>query len=292
MSLPEVLVVSSHVVRGSVGSRAGFALERLGHRTWAVPTVILPWHPGHGRGHRIVPSEADFSALVDDLCRAPWLAKVGAIMTGYLGAATQAEPIARLVGALKAANPAALAVIDPVLGDDGSIYVPDAVVAAQRDLLMPLSDLSTPNIFELGLLTGLPVGSMAEIVSAARALSAGTVVVTSVPAVMRGKIASVAVTGTDVFVAEHQQVPGAQSGTGDLFAAGLVSRLLTGVSLEKAIAAAAATTFEVVARTVRSGDDELSLAAEQTSIAHPTAMVDVRRWAVPRAPGAKTAAPS
>jgi hypothetical protein len=45
-----VIVVSSHVARGSVGNRAAvFALETLGFPIWAVPTVILPWHPGHGR---------------------------------------------------------------------------------------------------------------------------------------------------------------------------------------------------------------------------------------------------
>ncbi len=47
-----ILVISSHVVRGGVGNRAAvFALETLGHPVWALPTVILPWHPGHGRFH-------------------------------------------------------------------------------------------------------------------------------------------------------------------------------------------------------------------------------------------------
>ncbi|BBE73480.1 pyridoxal kinase [Oharaeibacter diazotrophicus] len=284
MSLPEVLVVSSHVVRGSVGSRAGFALERLGHRTWTLPTVVLPWHPGHGRAHRLVPAAADFAALCDDLCRAPWLGRIGAVMTGYLGAADQAEPLARLIRAVKAANPAALAVIDPVSGDDGATYVPADVVLANRDVLMPLSDLTTPNYFELALLTGRKVETMADVVEAARALSTGTVVVTSVPAMMRGKIATVAVTADDVLVAENQRVPGAHAGTGDLFAATLVSRLLSGAGMEAALAGAAATTFEMVARTVKADADELLLAEEQAAIQRPTAMVDVRRWAAPRRP--------
>ena len=49
-----IIVISSHVVRGTVGNRAAvFALETLGHPVWAVPTVILPWHPGHGPSRRI-----------------------------------------------------------------------------------------------------------------------------------------------------------------------------------------------------------------------------------------------
>jgi pyridoxine kinase len=52
---PGILVISSHVVRGSVGNRAAvFALESLGFPVWAVPTVTLAWHPGQGTAMRIV----------------------------------------------------------------------------------------------------------------------------------------------------------------------------------------------------------------------------------------------
>jgi pyridoxine kinase len=58
---PAVIVISSHVVRGSVGNRAAvFALETLGYPVWALPTVILPWHPGHSRATRIVPGWKHF----------------------------------------------------------------------------------------------------------------------------------------------------------------------------------------------------------------------------------------
>ena len=54
---PPVIVLNSHVARGAVGGRAAvFALERLGYPVIAVPTVIHPIHPGHGRGTRIVTS--------------------------------------------------------------------------------------------------------------------------------------------------------------------------------------------------------------------------------------------
>ena len=95
-----VIVVSSHVARGTVGNRAAvFALETLGHPVWAVPTVVLPWHPGHGRATRIVPPSDQFAALMDDLARAPWLGEVGAVLSGYLGDAEQAGAVAHLVGA-------------------------------------------------------------------------------------------------------------------------------------------------------------------------------------------------
>ena len=62
-----VIVISSHVMRGSVGNRAAvFALETLGHQVWALPTIVLPWHPGHGRSTRLTFAEADFEAAIDD----------------------------------------------------------------------------------------------------------------------------------------------------------------------------------------------------------------------------------
>ncbi len=279
-----MLVISSHVVRGSVGARAAFALERLGHRVWSLPTVILPWHPGHGQAHRSVPSAEDFAALCRDLSAAPWIGELGAVMTGYLGNAAQADAIAGLIQALKAANPRLLTLVDPVMGDAAGLYVKPEVAEAHRDRLLPLADLTTPNRFELAHLTGRETDTMAGLVDAARALGPARVVVTSAPAMMRGKIASALVTATDVLVAENTEISGAPSGTGDLFAALLVSRLLTGASDEQALAGAAAGTFEIVARTVKRGGDELELTAEQTAIVRASAMVDVRRWAAQRPP--------
>ncbi|MCP4072752.1 MAG: pyridoxal kinase, partial [Hyphomicrobiales bacterium] len=80
-----VLVVSSHVVRGTIGNRAiAFALEALGHPVWALPTVTLPWHPGHGTGTRIIPDEKDFIRLCDDLANAPWIDEIAAVITGFM----------------------------------------------------------------------------------------------------------------------------------------------------------------------------------------------------------------
>src|SRR5688572_2097374 len=100
-----VVVISSHVARGSVGNRAMvFALERLGFTVWAVPTVLLPHHPGHGRAERIVPDDGSFTALLSQMAggRAGGIA---GIVSGYLGSPGQADAVASLVGAVKAERP-------------------------------------------------------------------------------------------------------------------------------------------------------------------------------------------
>jgi pyridoxine kinase len=276
MTKAAVLVISSLVARGSVGSRAAFALERLGHRVWLMPTVLLPWHPGHGRAHRhALPDEA-FADLAADLGRAPWLGEIGAVITGYFASPGQVATAATLVDAVKAASPSALHVADPVIGDDGGLYVPDAVAVAQRDAMMTRADVATPNRFELGWLAGKPVDDIAGIAAAARALGPKRVAVTSAPALMAGKIAAALVSEHDMVLAETARLDGVPNGTGDLFTALLTARLLAGENDADALAGAAAATFEVIVRSLRAGADELALAAEQDSLVRPMAMADVR----------------
>lgn len=40
-------------------------------------------------------------------------------------------------------------VCDPVMGDDGKMYVPEECLPIYRDLLIPLADIITPNQFEV-----------------------------------------------------------------------------------------------------------------------------------------------
>ncbi len=87
---PAVIVATSQVVRGAVGGRSTlFALERLGFRVWHLPTILLGWNPKYGPSTRVIPDEASFAGMVDDLIGSRWLGDVGAVLTGYLGAAHQ-----------------------------------------------------------------------------------------------------------------------------------------------------------------------------------------------------------
>jgi len=273
-----VIVISSHVARGTVGNRAAvFALEALGLPVWAVPTVILPWHPGHGRATRIVPPAAEFSALLGDLAQAPWLGEVGAVLSGYLGAPEQAAAVARLVGAVRARNRQARYLCDPVIGDAGGLYVPEATAAAIRDLLVPLADIATPNRFELEWLAGERLADNGAVARAALRLGPPTMLVTSAHALMAGSIGNLLVTAREAVLAEHRAVPDAPHGTGDLISALFLGRLLGGQGEGKALQAATAAVFEVLARAVKRGADELMLETDTQSLTHPMAMVQTRR---------------
>ncbi|MDR6755815.1 pyridoxine kinase [Mycoplana sp. BE70] len=279
-----ILVISSHVVRGTVGNRAAvFALESLGHPVWAVPTVILPWHPGHGRATRVVIGAGEFDALVDDLIGAPWRGEIKAVLSGYIGEAAQASSIARLVRALRAENPEIVYLCDPVCGDEGGLYVPLATAEAIRDELLPLASIATPNRFELAWLAGAPLETNAAIMDAALSLGPSRMLVTSAVAMMAGSTGNLYLSGRTALLAEHRQVPNPPNGTGDLVAAVFLSRLLEGLSEERALQLATASVFEIVARSAKRGADELTLEQDAASLATPMAMVQMRRLVHPAA---------
>lgn len=278
LNASSVLVISSHVVRGTIGNRAAvFALETLGFPVWAVPTVVLPWHPGHGPAGRIVPSPEEFATLIDDLKRAAWLGEVGAILTGYLGHPEQAQVIADLVETVKLKNPNAIYLCDPVIGDQSGLYVPEATASGIRDHLLPLADITTPNRFELEWLTGVSLEDNQALMEAALDVGPATVVVTSAFPLMKGSIGNIMVTPSSALMAEHRCVSGPTNGLGDLTAALILARKLSGLSEEKILQSTTAAVFEVMARAAKRGADELMLAADAASLATPMAMVQTRR---------------
>lgn len=273
-----ILVVSSTVVRGAVGGRgAAFALERLGHPVWSVQTVTLPWHPGHGRAGRIIPDEAAFATLIDDLVRAPWLGEIGAILTGYMGAASQPAAVARLVDAVKAARPDALYLCDPVMGDGGKLYVPEATASAIRDHLVPRADILTPNPTELGFLTGDLALAPEALMDAVARLAAPRIAVTSA-AGTEGEITTLLVSrnGGATLRASHAAIHGrVPNGTGDLFAALFLARLIEGESDAEALRLATAAVADAIDAATRLGVDELPLAAIQDRLLAPRTPVRV-----------------
>jgi pyridoxine kinase len=277
-----VIVVSSHVARGSVGNRAAvFALETLGYPVWAVPTVILPWHPGHSRATRIVPEPEQFAALMKDLEQAPWLGEVAGVLSGYLGNAEQAHAVASLVQAVRAKNPRATYICDPVMGDAGGLYVAEPLARALRDVLVPIADIATPNRYELEWMAGAKLDDMRSVIAAANEAGPATMLVTSAPAMIAGGIGNLLLTPSAALLAEHRIIERPPNGLGDLTAAVFLARLLDGQPAAKALQSTTAAVYEILARTAKRGGDELQLETDAQSLSHPMAMVQLRHLTHP-----------
>ncbi|MEE9376377.1 MAG: pyridoxal kinase [Rhizobiaceae bacterium] len=280
---PAIIVISSHVVRGSVGNRAaGFALEVLGYPVWLVPTVTLPWHPGQGAAERIVPPANEFASLLDNLANSPRLPEVGAVLSGYLGAADQVIAVAKLVDAVKAKNRPAIFTLDPVLGDapeggTGRLYVPKEQAQEMKQLLVPRADIITPNPFEMGWLAGCNTPSNNEdLLKAAKTLGVKTVLATSASAMMRGNIANLLLHDGKAHLAEHRAVEGPLNGVGDLAAALMLGNYLQGKDATRALKKTSASLCEVMMHAARSGNDELPLESSTGALIQPKMPVEMR----------------
>ncbi|SNY90647.1 pyridoxine kinase [Cohaesibacter sp. ES.047] len=278
-----VLVISSHVMTGAVGNRAtAFALERLGHPVWEVPTVIMPWHPGHGPSTRQHIDPALFAQGLEDLGNHPDFADLGAILTGYMGSVEQVEATATLIDKLKAANPNALYVCDPVMGEENGLYIPQPIAEAIRELLIPRADIITPNRFEFNWLTGSVEANNDGLAKQAEALGRDTTLITSAFALMRNAMANLLVRKSDgdkassVLMCEHPAIPNPPSGTGDLIAALFLAGKLAGRSDEQALKKASSAILEVVSRSARNGYRDLEVARFSDRFCQPMAMVHMR----------------
>lgn len=284
-----IIVISSHVARGSVGNRAAvFALEVLGHPVWAVPTLILPFHPGHGHATRIVPPAEQFESLLNDLVNSRWIEEVGAVLTGYMASPDQAIATARFIEQIRSKSPDLIHACDPVMGDrpknadenhPGSLYISKETATAIRDHLIPGADIITPNQFELSWLTGRTVETHQDARDAADTFASKKVLVTSMPGFMRGNIGNLLISKGQAVFAEHRELDNPPNGPGDLTAALFLSHIINAIEDGKALQQTTASVFEIVAGAAKRGADELMLESDAGSITRPMAMVQTRNLA-------------
>jgi len=270
-----VLSLQSEVVRGHVGnSVARFALQRLGLDVWAVPTVLLSNHPGHGRFRGEATSSAALSALIDGLDAHGWLARCSGVISGYLGAADQARVVADAVRRVKAQNRTAIYLCDPVFGDDNGAYARPGVAEAMARELVPLADIVTPNRFELSSLTSRKIESAVDAVAAARALGKAETVVTSVP-FEGGRIGTVAATRDGAWTVTAPRIERVPNGSGDLLAALYLAARLQGRDAAAALTAACSAVDGVLRASADA--DELRLVAAQAELAAPARVLTAER---------------
>jgi pyridoxine kinase len=276
-SAHSVISISSQVMRGSVGNRAAvFALETLGNPVWSVPTIVMPWHPGHGPSTRLRFDDAAFAAAMDDLSKARWRGEVKGILTGYFGSAAQVHAVAELIQSLRADDPDLIFVCDPVIGDNGGLYVAKEVAEAIQQQLIPLATIATPNRYELGWMVGRELATNNDIMAGAIELGPRQMMVTSAEPMMAGGTGNLYIDQKSALLAEHRAIENAPNGLGDLFAALTLARMLQGHGAEKVLQLATASVFEILARTMKRGANELTLETDASSLATPMAMAMVQ----------------
>lgn len=81
------------------------------------------------------------------------------LLTGYIGSVSFLDTILKVVGKLRSINPKLTYVCDPVMGDEGKLYVPQELVSVYREKVIPVASMLTPNQFEAEQLSGLRIAS-------------------------------------------------------------------------------------------------------------------------------------
>jgi pyridoxine kinase len=277
-----ILSIQSHVAYGHVGNSAAvFALQRLGIEVWPVMTVQLSNHTGYPswRGRAF---EADHIAeVVAGLDEMGLLADCEAVLTGYLGSAAIGEAVCEAVARVRHANPGAVHLCDPVMGDRGrGLFVPEAVAAFVAAQAVPSAQIVTPNLFELERLTGRAVEDPEGALEAARSvldLGPDIVLVTSVrfPERHEEEVALIAVTRDAAWrvTTPWLELAPPVNGAGDALAAlflGLYLKAVPGPArVPDALAGAAAAIFALIEATRQSGTRELALIAAQDALVNP-----------------------
>ncbi len=278
--MAKVLSISSQVVYGHVGnSAAAFVLQRMGHGVLPVPTVLLSNRPGYKAiaGERTDPERLD--AMLKAAMANGWLAGVDAVLTGYIPSPGHALFCASWIAKIKALNPKAIYLCDPVIGDEpAGVYVDEAAAIAIRDTLLPLAGIVMPNAFELGWLSGRPIPDAASAILAARSLGRPAVVVTSAPGDRPETIANILVEAGEAVATQSPRRIVKAHGTGDFLASIFLAHRLNGLEPSLALRAAAAAMDCVLDRS--EGRGELAIVETQD------------RWAASGPPLAALAAAS
>jgi pyridoxine kinase len=173
-----VLCISSQTVYGPVGNSAAVpAFQAMGHEVMALPTVVLSNHPGHGKPVGQATPAPLLGDMLDALSSVEAFENLDAVLTGYFASAAQVIAVAGKIVSLAKQNQDLHVLVDPVIGDHGALYVAKDVAEAMRDHLLPLATITTPNLFELGWLSG-----ETDVGVAVKKLNVAETIVTSIPA--------------------------------------------------------------------------------------------------------------
>lgn len=158
---PRVLSIQSHVVSGYVGNKSAvFPLQILGFEVDMINSVQFSNHTGypHFKGHIL--DSGQLGQLIEGLELNNLHSKYSHLLTGYIGSTSFLEKVSETVKLLKSSNRSLTYVCDPVMGDEGKLYVTPDLLPIYQNTILPLADIVTPNQFEAELLTGVKITNL------------------------------------------------------------------------------------------------------------------------------------
>mmetsp|Transcript_13001 Transcript_13001/g.26555 ORF Transcript_13001/g.26555 Transcript_13001/m.26555 type:complete len:307 (+) Transcript_13001:133-1053(+) len=287
-----VLSIQSHVVHGYVGNKsATFPLQLLGFDVDPVNSVQFSNHTGYPAGFKGTVMDGDgllslMSGLTSNSLLTP---STTHLLTGYIGSVSFLNAVIDTYEKAKELTGGKIKyVCDPVMGDEGKMYVSEELLGVYKTRVIKLAYMVTPNAYEAQLLTSLPLTDLSTAKAAINALhdlGPKVVVITSMVWEEReGKlIMMVSESDVGVWGVEMDKVDGHYTGTGDLVAALLLAHehKYEGKEEEKwprILGNVTNTMQEIIRRTHEAGGGELRLIQSKDDIEKKGWEGGVRAW--------------
>ena len=163
-----VLSIQSSVSFGYVGNSVAIpTLQKLGHDCWYIHTVYFSNHPGHEQFSGEFATPNSINKKIQNISEIRGLDNCKAVLSGYLGLPSNAKVVASAVDYVKKLDDSRLYILDPVIGDDGKVFVKKGIRSSIRDILLPRADFVIPNMSELSWLSGQDVNNYSAMIAAA-----------------------------------------------------------------------------------------------------------------------------
>jgi len=265
MKPSRVLSIQSHVVRGYVGNKSAvFPLQVLGFEVDAINSVQLSNHTGYKCFKGQILNDNDLDDLLVGL-KENSLDSYSHLLTGYVRSPSFLNRIVEAIKHLKKVNPNLIYVCDPVMGDNGKMYVPESLLPIYKDSIIPLADIVSLNQFELELLVEKPIKTIQDAwegVEKIHSLGCKSVILSSCLFEPNGKVLTAVASHkeNDKCTRVTMKIPKLEysfTGTGDLFSALFLAWMhKTNNSLTDALDNTIATLQAVLQRTIKHALDE------------------------------------
>ncbi|NNE57218.1 MAG: pyridoxine kinase [Hellea sp.] len=240
--MKRALIISSYVAASSVGANVtAFAMRSFGIEAVMLPTTLYGRHPGWGDpGGAITPLE---------ILAGMWQGiksqnlQFDAVITGYMGHPDMVGMAVDIITLLKSNNPDCLTFVDPVMGDDGRLYVSEQVAGLIKSDLIPIADFITPNVWELSYILDRPLETF-DSVSAALQSRTQKTVVTSVE--RERQIGALLSDGKSRHLVEHAKFDTVPHGGGDTLTGLFAAHILRGKTARDALRLSVSSVFSLM----------------------------------------------
>ena len=230
------LTIAGSETSGACGMQADLkTFQEYGVYGLVALTSIVTMDPDKSWAHEVFPIELDL--LEKQLKTALSGKKVNAMKTGMLSGVKIIELVRKTIDEYHLQN----VVIDPVMVCKGENTPLNTDAAdALRDVLLPVADITTPNLFEAGVLSGLgtlkSIDDMKAAAEKIHALGTKHVVIKGGRALPGDVATDVLFDGKEYTLLEREKIKDANNnGAGCTFAAAVTAGLATGLSMTDAV---------------------------------------------------------